>query len=62
MGYQTWRKIHALNLVLYVFVTLHGLLMGTDFQGTWLAVINIVPFIILGIMLLKDKQKLSPMH
>lgn len=59
IGYQRWRKLHALNPILYVLVTLHGLFIGTDFQGGVLAVANIVPLIIMGGLLLKGQQKLN---
>jgi predicted ferric reductase len=62
MGYQKWRKLHALNPILYVFVTIHGLFIGTDFQGGVLAIVNLVPFIILGGLLLKDRQKINLSH
>jgi sulfoxide reductase heme-binding subunit YedZ len=59
IGYQKWRKLHALNPILYILATVHGLFIGTDFKGVILAVVNILPFIILGGTLLKDKLKLS---
>ncbi|MCM3569669.1 ferric reductase-like transmembrane domain-containing protein [Neobacillus mesonae] len=62
IGYQKWRKLHALNPILYVFVTLHGLLMGTDFQGTVLAIVNIGPLIFFGLLLLKDRRKVPVVH
>jgi methionine sulfoxide reductase heme-binding subunit len=58
MGYQKWRKLHALNPILYGMVTLHGLLIGSDFQGAVIAAVNIVPVIIIGFMLLKDRKGL----
>ncbi|MDQ0196934.1 hypothetical protein [Neobacillus ginsengisoli] len=36
--------------------------IGTDFQGTVLAVVNIVPLMIMGGLLLKDRQKLNVSH
>ncbi|MFK9091112.1 ferric reductase-like transmembrane domain-containing protein [Bacillus salipaludis] len=59
IGYQKWRKLHALNPILYILVTLHGLFIGTDFQGVVLAVVNIIPVIFMGMLLQKDKQKVS---
>ncbi|MDQ6600628.1 hypothetical protein E2K98_28140 [Bacillus salipaludis] len=59
IGYQRWRKLHALNPILYILVTLHGLLSGTDFQGTILAAVNIAPVIIFGGMLFSSKKKLT---
>jgi sulfoxide reductase heme-binding subunit YedZ len=57
IGYQRWRKLHALNPILYGMVTLHGLLIGSDFPGVVITAINIVPFLIFGVMLLKDRKK-----
>lgn len=59
LGYQKWRKLHALNPILYILVTLHGLFIGTDFQGNILAVINIIPLILMGVMLQRQEQKQS---
>jgi methionine sulfoxide reductase heme-binding subunit len=57
--FQRWRKLHALNPILYILVTLHGLMSGTDFQGTILATVNIAPIIIMGGILLSNKKKLT---
>jgi methionine sulfoxide reductase heme-binding subunit len=61
IGYQKWRKLHALNPILYILVTLHGLFIGTDFQGVILLVINILPFLIFWGMLV-GKNKLEATH
>ncbi|MGJ7912889.1 ferric reductase-like transmembrane domain-containing protein [Neobacillus sp. LXY-1] len=57
IGLQKWRKLHALNPIIYIFVMLHWIFMGTDVQGTILAAINIVPFILI-ISMMRDKQRL----
>lgn len=57
IGYQRWRKLHSLNPILYIFVTLHGLMSGTDFQGTLLAIVNVVPILIIAGMLLLKRGK-----
>ena len=62
IGYQRWRKLHALNPILYILVTMHGLMSGTDFQGTILAAVNLIPVIIMIVVLLSTKQKLSEAH
>lgn len=49
IGYLRWRKLHALNPILYIMVTIHGLWIGTDFQGTILAVVNLIPLFIMGV-------------
>ncbi|MCP8970669.1 ferric reductase-like transmembrane domain-containing protein [Ectobacillus ponti] len=48
IGYKTWQKLHALNPILYIGVTLHTVMMGTDFHGAMLtavAVANILPIL-----------------
>lgn len=62
IGYQRWRKLHALNPLLYICVTMHGLMSGTDFSGPLLAVMNIAPVLIIGAMLLPGKKKLTEAH
>jgi predicted ferric reductase len=59
IGYQKWQKLHALNPILYILVTAHGLMSGTDFSGTILAVVNIVPVILILGLFPSDKKKLS---
>lgn len=59
IGYQKWRKLHALNPILYILVTLHGLFIGTDFQGVMVLVINLLPFLVLGGMLWRNKPSLE---
>ena len=56
IGYQRWRKLHALNPILYGLVTVHGLLIGSDFQGIVIAGVNIIPLIWMGVLLLKDRR------
>jgi methionine sulfoxide reductase heme-binding subunit len=60
IGYQKWRKLHALNPILYALVTIHGLLIGSDFQGTVIAAVNILPLLFMGGMLMKTPKK-TPM-
>ncbi|MDP4085929.1 MAG: ferric reductase-like transmembrane domain-containing protein [Bacillota bacterium] len=62
IGYQKWRKLHALNPILYIFVTLHGLFLGTDFQGIILTLINVIPLLVMGILMLKGKNNLNEAH
>jgi DMSO/TMAO reductase YedYZ heme-binding membrane subunit len=57
IGYQKWRKLHGLNPILYILVTIHGLFIGSDFQGVVIAAVNIVPLLILGVLLLFDRKK-----
>jgi methionine sulfoxide reductase heme-binding subunit len=62
IGYQRWQKLHALNPLLYICVTFHGLMSGSDFSGPVIAAINIAPVIVMGGMLLSSKKKVSEAH
>lgn len=62
IGYLRWRKLHALNPILYGLVTIHGLLIGTDFQGMVIAAVNIVPLIWIGALLLKKRKQEAIIH
>ncbi len=62
VGYQRWRKLHALNPILYILVTLHGLISGSDFNGTILAAVNIAPLILMAGMLSPRKEKANAAH
>jgi sulfoxide reductase heme-binding subunit YedZ len=42
IGYRTWRMIHALSYLMFVGVTLHGALLGTDSSTTVMQVIYFV--------------------
>ncbi|WML54389.1 ferric reductase-like transmembrane domain-containing protein [Neobacillus sp. PS3-12] len=55
VGYLRWRKLHALNPILYILVTIHGLWIGTDFNPEILAIANLIPFPIIGIFALLMK-------
>lgn len=59
IGYHKWRKLHALNPILYIMVTVHGLLIGTDFQAVVVAAVNIIPIILMAFMVPKNKQRLE---
>ncbi|WP_223595726.1 ferric reductase-like transmembrane domain-containing protein [Neobacillus bataviensis] len=59
IGYQQWRKLHALNPILYLFVTIHGLFIGTDFQAVVIVAVNIIPTILIVFMKQKSKPKLE---
>lgn len=60
IGYMRWRKLHALNPILYIMVTIHGLLIGTDFKGTILAVVNLVPLLMMAVIMLFSGSGGSP--
>jgi sulfoxide reductase heme-binding subunit YedZ len=55
VGYLRWRKLHALNPILYIMVTIHGLWIGTDFNPEIVAIVNLAPFPIMGIFALLMK-------
>jgi DMSO/TMAO reductase YedYZ heme-binding membrane subunit len=62
IGYKKWRKLHGLNPILYMMVTLHGLMSGTDFPATIIAAVNIAPLMIMAVMLLSSKKKLNAVN
>jgi predicted ferric reductase len=62
IGYQRWQKLHALNPLLYICVTFHGLMSGSDFSGPVIAAINIAPVLVMAVMLLSSKKKVKEAH
>lgn len=62
IGYRAWRRLHYLSFVLYAFVTVHGLMAGTDLgNGTvaypYLASAGVVLFLIYYRILLPARRK-----
>ncbi|MGZ6364025.1 MAG: ferric reductase-like transmembrane domain-containing protein [Ktedonobacterales bacterium] len=50
IGYQLWRRLHVLTLVVYALATVHGIFTGTDTLAWWgwsLYICSIVPVAIL---------------
>jgi predicted ferric reductase len=50
IGYQVWRRLHVLTLVVYALATVHGIFTGTDTLTWWgwgLYICSIVPVAIL---------------
>lgn len=39
IGYEWWRRLHVLTLVVYLLVTVHGLTTGSDTSTAWAAAI-----------------------
>lgn len=35
IGYQLWRQLHTLTLLLYAFATMHGIFTGSDTHSWW---------------------------
>lgn len=48
IGYQLWRHLHVLTLVLYALVTVHGIGTGSDTSSWWALGIYIVSIGIVG--------------
>lgn len=44
------------------FPLIRWTIMGSDFQITIIAAVNLLPFIIFGMLLLKDKKELDASH
>lgn len=42
IGYEWWRRLHVLTLVVYVLVTVHGLTTGSDTRTFWGAAIYVL--------------------
>lgn len=63
IGYQVWRRLHVLTLVVYALATVHGLFTGTDTLTWWgwaLYICSIVPVAILtAIRLLGPEEPAS---
>jgi sulfoxide reductase heme-binding subunit YedZ len=43
IGSRVWRTVHFLSIPVFVLVTLHGLLSGTDAASVWAAWMYVVP-------------------
>jgi predicted ferric reductase len=48
IGYQLWRRLHILTLVLYALVTVHGIGTGSDTSSWWALGIYVVSIGIVG--------------
>jgi predicted ferric reductase len=35
IGYQWWRRLHYLTFLLFILVTLHGIMIGSDSKSWW---------------------------
>ncbi|WP_379971186.1 ferric reductase-like transmembrane domain-containing protein [Ectobacillus sp. sgz5001026] len=45
IGIKFWRKLHVFTPIMYILVTVHSVLIGTDFQLTIVMLINLIPVI-----------------
>lgn len=46
IGVKTWRTIHILSFPMFVSVSLHGLLTGTDSSKHWAALVYLIPTVL----------------
>jgi hypothetical protein len=51
IGYVLWRRLHVLTLVLWGFVTVHGLTAGSDASTWWARAIYLVSIAVVGYLL-----------
>jgi predicted ferric reductase len=51
IGYAWWRRLHYLTLALYVLVTFHGILTGSDTSAGWGIGIYVGSIIVIGLLL-----------
>lgn len=56
IGVKAWRKIHYVSFALYVLVTLHGLVAGTDANQGWAVLLYLVPTVILILVVARRIQ------
>ncbi len=51
IGYEWWRRLHVLTLVVYLLVTVHGLTTGSDTRTAWGAAIYALSGLLIAAML-----------
>ncbi len=51
LGYEWWRRLHALTLVVFALVTIHGLTMGSDTQTFWAVLVYSVSGLLVAALL-----------
>ncbi len=51
IGYKWWRRLHYVTLALYVLVTLHGIMTGSDTSTAWSIGIYGVSIVTVGLLL-----------
>jgi len=63
IGAKVWKKIHRLALPCFVFISIHGILLGTDTEENWAIILYagslamIISLLIVKLLLLKSKAK-----
>jgi len=53
IGYQWWRRLHVLTLLIFALVTVHGIATGTDTTQWWALGIYIVSVALVGGLLIR---------
>jgi hypothetical protein len=51
IGYEWWRRLHVLTLVVYLLVTVHGLTTGSDTRTAWGAAIYALSVLLIAALL-----------
>lgn len=51
IGYEWWRRLHTLTLVVYALVTVHGLTTGSDTSTAWAAAIYTLSVLLIAALL-----------
>lgn len=52
-----WRKIHYLSIPMFVAVTIHGILTGTDSRQHWAVGIYIIPSVLFVLLMLRGRGR-----
>jgi predicted ferric reductase len=53
IGYQWWRRLHVLTLLIFALVTVHGIATGSDTTQWWALGIYIVSVVLVGGLLIR---------
>jgi predicted ferric reductase len=51
IGYTWWRRLHYVTLAIYVFVTVHGIMTGSDTNTGWGIGIYVGSIVVIGLLL-----------
>lgn len=57
IGLKTWRTIHILSFPMFIAVTFHGFLSGTDSSKHWAILVYLIPTVLFVIFLLMRLRK-----
>lgn len=57
LGTRTWRTLHGLYLPLFLLVTLHGLLSGTDTHTLWAKFMYVTAAVVFAVLVLVRRRK-----